>query len=450
MYIVVAGGGKMGSTVVEHLSKEGHDVAVIDRSTRLLQDIIDKYDVTGVVGNGASYSVQREAGTDHADLFIAAMPEDEVNMLACSVAKKLGARHTIARVRNPEYASQLQFMRTELGLSMGVNPEYETAREIARTLRVPEADKVDSFANGKADLVEVRIAEGSPLANLAIGRIFERYKIKVLVCAVEREDFVYIPDGNFRLKCDDRIFITGDPGNLARFFRTFKLFKERIRRVMIVGGGTISFYLSRLLVEMNMDVKIIERDEKRCAFLSDLLPGSVTVICGDGTDQTVLNEEGLKDTDAFVALTGVDEENIIISLYAKNRGVDKIITKINRNFGGMIDELEIDTVVCPKFVAANHVLRYVRAMQNDQTSSVRTLYKLVGNVEAVEFGVDEPADYLNIPLKDLKIKKHILIGSIVREGVSMIPSGSDCMMLGDSVVVINAGGRVQNLRDIFE
>lgn len=449
MYIIVAGGGKMGSTVVELLAEEGHDVALIDNNSRVVEEAIDKWDITGVVGNAASCDVQREAGAEHADLLIAATPQDELNLLACLVAGKLGCEHTIARVRNPEYSSQLLFLR-ELGLSMVVNPEFETAREISRTLRMPEAIKVDSFAGGRADIIEVRIGEGSPLAGLAINQISEKYKIKVLVCAVEREDFVTIPGGEFRLKYDDKVYVTGTGEYLLRFFRTFKLIKDKIKRVMIVGGGKVSYYLAKQLDKMNMDVRIIERDSARCEFLSEKLPKTVTVICGDGLDQTVLLEEGLESSDAFAAMTGMDEENIIVSLYAKSKGLDKIVTKVNRSFGDMVSELGLESTVCPKQVVANHIVRYVRAMQKGEGSTVRTLYKLVGDVEALEFSIDEEAEYLGKPLRELRIKKNILIGCIVHEGVPKIPDGGDAMQLGDSVVVVTAEGRLKNLGDIFE
>ena len=451
MHIIVAGGGKMGSTVIEHLAEEGHDVALIDKNPRMVEEAINKWDITGVAGNAASCDVQREAGAAHADLLIAATPQDEVNMLACMIAKKLGCAHTIARVRNPEYSSQMMFLRRELGLSMIVNPEYQTAREISRTLRVPEAIKVDSFAGGRADIIEVRIGDGSPLIGLSIGQISEKYKVKILVCAVEREDFVTIPDGNFRLKYDDKIYVTGTSECLSRFFRTFKFIRDRIKRVMIVGGGKVSYYLAEQLDKMNMDVRVIERDPERCAFLSETLPKSVTVICGDGLDQNVLLEEGLADSDAFAAMTGMDEENIIVSLYAKGKGLEKIVTKINRSFGDMVAELGLESTVCPKLVVANHIVRYVRAMQKGEGSTVRTLYKLVGNkVEALEFSIDEEAEYLGKPLRELRIKKNILIGCIVHEGVPKIPDGNAVMSLGDSVVVVTAEGRLKNLGDIFE
>lgn len=450
MFIIVAGGGKMGSTVVELLTEEGHDVTLIDTNSHVVEEAIDKWDITGIVGNAATCEVQKEAGAEHADLLIAATPQDELNLLACLVAGKLGCRNTIARVRNPEYASQMQFLR-ELGISMAVNPEFETAREISRILRVPEAIKVDSFAGGRADIIEVRIGEGSPLAGMPIRQISEKHKIRVLVCAVEREEFVTIPDGEFRLKYGDKIYVTGTAEYLLRFFRTFKLIRDKIRNVMIVGGGKVSFYLARQLDKMNMNVKIVERDFSRCAFLSEKLPKGVTVICGDGLDQNVLLEEGLEDSDAFASMTGMDEENIIVSLYAKSKGIDKIVTKVNRNFGEMVGELGLESTVCPRQVVANHIVRYVRAMQNREGSTVRTLYKLVGNsVEALEFSIDEDASYLGKPLRELRIRKNILIGCIVHDGAPKIPDGNDCMQLGDSVVVVAAGGRLKALGDIFE
>lgn len=449
MYIVIAGDGKVGSTLAEELSKEGHDIVVIDSNSKVVEESVDLYDIRGVCGNGASYQVQKEAGVDQADLLIAATSSDELNILCCLVAKKLGARHTIARVRNPDYSKQLAFFREELGLSMVVNPELEAAREIARILRFPSAIKIDFFAKGKVELAEVNIGEDSPLDGMPLYELQNRYRVKVLICAVQREQEVYIPDGGFVLKNGDKIHITASHAQLAAFLKGIGLFKERIRHVLIVGGGKIAFYLAYGLLDAGMHVTIVEQDEKRCVELSESLP-KATVIQGDGTDPALLEEVGIGRTDACVSLTGIDEENILISMYAGQQKVDKVVTKINRtNFLQMLEKVGIESVVSPKKLTTDQIVRYVRAMQNSEGSSMTTLYRLVGNqVEAMEFLVLD-SRFTGVPLRELRIRKNILIACIIRENRMLLPSGDDTIAIGDTIILVTANRALRTFEDIF-
>lgn len=451
MQIVVVGDGKVGSTLTEQLSKEGHSVVVIDKNIRALQNTSNALDVLGIEGNGATVAVQQEAGVDKADLLIAATSTDELNMLCCLVARKLGAKHTIARIRNPEYVQQLDLIKDDLGLSMTINPELAAAREISRILRFPSAIKVDFFAKGRVELVEVKLRPGSPLEGLPLHSLYNTYKCKVLVCAVQRDGQVFIPDGSCVLQAEDKINLTAPPAEVARFFKAAGITHTKIRNVMLIGGGRVAYYLARQLDTMNIDVKIIESDARRCQELCELLPRA-TIIHGDCSDHELLHEEGINQTDALVALTGFDEQNIILSVYANSCGVKKVITKVNRDaFLGMVGTVGLESVVSPKTITANQILRYVRALQNSVGSNVETLYKLVNNqVEALEFRIRENAAYLGTPLCDLPLRKNLLIACVVREGKIIIPRGSDCILAGDSVIVVTANKGLQDFNDIFQ
>lgn len=451
MKIIIVGDGKVGMTLTEYLAREGYDVMVIDNNPKIIQNVVNTYDVMGISGNGANYDTLIEAGAARADLLIAATSSDEVNVLSCLMAKKIGTKHTIARVRNPEYARQLVFIREELGLSMVVNPEFEAAREIARILRFPSAIKLDCFSKGRVDLAEIRLPEGGHLAGQRLADLYKVCKEKILVCAVQRGDEVIIPNGDFALAAGDRIHITGSHGALASFFKAIGMFKQKSKHIIIIGGGKIAFYLAQQMADVGVDMKIIEQDETRCLELSEKLPRA-TIINGDGTDRSTLLEEGLESSDACVVLTGIDEENIIVSLYAQSLGVNKVVTKIDRiSFADMVESVGIDTFITPKFIVANRIVRYVRSMQNSGGSTVKTLYKIVNNkAEALEFAVTQNCHYLNTPFKKLKMKKGMLIASIMRHGRVIIPGGDDHLEAGDSVIIITAtGGYVKHLEDIF-
>lgn len=450
MKIVVVGDGKVGATLVSQLVKEGHDVTVIDNNAAVLRRSTDTMDVLGIHGNGASYAIQREAGVQDADLLIAATSADELNILSCMLAKKLGAKHTIARVRNPEYAEQLTMLREDLGLSMSINPELAAAVEISRIIRFPSAIKMDSFAKGRVELVEIKVRENSPLVGQSMASISQKYNVKILICAVQRKGEVYIPSGDFVLQQGDKITLTGVPREIEDFFRTIGVLREKVKSALIVGGGRITFYLGRILSKMGVKVKIIERNPDRCQQLSVVMP-KATLICGDGTDEELLLEEGIADTDAFIALIDNDEENIIISMYATSLGVNKVITKVNRlSFAGIMERAGIDSVISPKFITADQIVLYVRAMQNSLGSNVETLHKIVDNkVEAVEFVVREKAKFLGTPLKNLELKPNLLLACIIRKGKHIIPSGDDTMELGDSVLVVTSTWQLKDLKDIL-
>ena len=451
MYIVIVGDGKVGIELTEQLSKEGHDVVVIDRDPQVVEEVVNAFDVKGLCGNGATYGAQEEAGVGGADLLIAATSADEVNILCCLVARKLGAKRTIARVRNPEYLGQLPFMQEDLQLSMVVNPEFEAAREIARVLRFPSAAQIESFGKGRVDLVEVRIPAGSPLCEARVSEL-SAGKRKVLICAVQRGEEVFIPSGAFVLQAGDRIHLTASAPDMADFFKNKGLQKARVKGVMIIGGGKIGQYLAQMLTSSGMEVKIIEIDKVRCLELSEQVP-KAAVIWGDGTEQELLDEEGLDRMDALVALTGIDEENIIISMYANLKKTPKVITKINRNsFAGILGSLGLDTVISPKSISADRIVSYTRALQNSTGSAVKTLYKLVdGKVEALEFeaGEDDGA-VIGRPLRDLRLRSNLLIACIIRRNKLIYPTGEDRIEKGDRVVVVTANKYLSDLREILQ
>jgi len=450
MKIVIVGFGKVGFALAEQLSKEGHDIVIVDNDSAALEKADNLLEVMCVEGNGAIYNVQIEAGVPNSDLLIAVTSTDEMNILCCLVAKKLGIKHTIARVRNPEYADQLVIMREELGLSMSVNPEQAAAVEISRLLRFPSALKIDTFAKGRVELVEFKIGPGCPLDGMPLYELTKKYAVKVLICAVERNDQVFIPGGGFVLQEGDRISITASPAEIQLFFKSIGESIQKVRNVMIVGGSRIALYLARLLEEMGMSVKIIEHKEKRCHDLSSNLSRAM-VICGDGMDQELLSEEDISGMDAFVALTGIDEENIIVSMYAATKGVGKIITKINKaGFSEILQNTGIDSIISPKTITAHQILRYVRAMQNSFGSNVETLHKIVDDrVEALEFNVREDIRFLGVPLKDLVLRPNLLIACLTRHGRVIIPGGNDAIEAGDSVVVVTTNRGLRDLSDIL-
>lgn len=450
MKIVIVGNGKVGHTLAEQLSREDHDIVLVDNNSKALKNTLDVLDVIGIQGNGASLSVQLEADVPKADILIAATSTDELNILSCMVAKKLGVKHSIARVRNPEYRDQLIFMKEELGLSMSINPEFAAAMEISRILRFPSAIKVEPFARGNVELVEIKLSLDNPLNGLPLSRLYHKYRVKVLICAVQRKDQVIIPTGDFVLQAGDKITIAAAAKEMEAFFKALGILKNKIRSVMMIGGGKISYYLARELSAMGMEVKIVENDEKRCQALSDLLPDA-SIICGDGTDEELLNEEGIADVDAFVALTGLDEENIILSMYAAAKNVDKVITKINKiSFVEILENANIESVISPKLITANEIIRYVRAMQNSLGSNVETLHRIVDHrVEALEFRVRDNAKLIGIPLKDLELKDNLLIACIIRGNRVIIPGGGDEIHRGDSVVVVTMNQNFQDLNDIM-
>lgn len=453
MQIVIVGLGKVGRALTEQLTAEGHDIVAIDCNAARTEDIMNIYDVRSVTGNGACYDVQKEAFETGADLLIATTSSDEINMLACLVAKKIGTRHTIARIRNPEYERQLRFMRGELGLSMIINPEKATAREIARVLRFPSAIKLERFCRGRFELVEYRLAPGNPLIGMALADLYRNIHIKILICAVARGRDITIPGGSFVLQEGDKIYLTATPRDLGDFFRRLGLFKARANNVMVVGASSMAYYLIKELRDIRMHITVIDSSAERCRQMSERLSG-VLVIHGDAADSELLNEEGLADMDAFVALTGLDETNIILSMYAAQGDHCKVVAKVNRpSFADLATANGmLDSVVSTSTVTSESILQYVRAMQNSLGSNIKTLHRIVGGrVEALEFIVSANAPYANVPLKNLSIKQDVLLAGIVRQnGQPIIPSGADCLLPGDDVIVITTGTRIRDLQDILQ
>ncbi len=450
MRIVIVGDGKVGFTLTERLASEGHDIVVIDNNLRTLTALSNALDVITVLGNGASYRVQQEANVGDSDLLIAVTSMDEINMICCLLAKKLGVKHTIARVRNPDYAEQLILLKDELGLSMAVNPELAAASEIARLLRFPSAIRIETFARGRVELVEYRVPEDSALVNMPLYRMGGYLKVHMLVCAVRRGDDVFIPSGDFVLKAGDHIHITTPHVETASFFKKLGIIHHRIKDVIIIGGGRVAFYLARQMLEMGAQVKIIENDEARAQDLCERLPKAM-IIHGDGTDPDLLAEEGIDQADAFVALTGMDEENILLSLYAHKRTEGKVITKVDRlSFLSVLGDLGLESLISPKAITANSIVSFVRALQNSLGSNVETLHRLMdGRIEGLEFRIRENAAHLGKPIKELPLKPDLLIGCIVRKGVTIIPAGNDTIEVGDSVVVITANRFFNDYNDIF-
>lgn len=451
MKIIVIGCGTIGKTIIDHLSKEDHDITIIDSDKERVEELIERFDVFGVVGNGASLDIQKEAGVRNADLVITVTSSDEVNILACLVAKKIGAKNTIARVRNPEYRTQTILMKDELGLSMIVNPEQETADEILGIINLPSVHKVELFAKGKVSLVEIIVEDNSPLIGESLISLGKKIKTNFLICAVQRKNEVIIPSGNFVIQKGDIINFTADSQDLNAFLTEVNIIKSPLKNVMIIGGGKIAYYLAKELCGRKYRVKVIEQSRSRAEELAETLP-KATIIHGDGTNHELLLEEGIEIMDAFVALTSVDEENIIVSMYANSINVKKTIAKVKREgLYGIVSDLGITNNVSPKNIVANRIISYIRAIANKRGSNVITLYRLVNNqVEALEFLAKKKEKIYDKPLKDLKIKSNCLIACIIRDNKVIIPNGSECIKLNDSVIVVTTHKNFDDLTDAFE
>ena len=452
MNIIIAGCGKVGRALAEQLSSENLDITVSDRKQEAIQQITNIADVRGVVGNGASFEIQMDAGIDTADLMIAVTDADEVNLLCCLIAKKAGGCQTIARVRNPVYHHEIHHIKDDLGLSMVINPEWAAAMEMARLLRFPSAIDIDTFANGRIELLRFQLEEQNPLCNNKIKDLHMLSRCEVLICIVERGNEVLIPSGEVELKAGDMISVVASPVNASRFFKTIGIETNQVKNTMIIGGGKISFYLAKRLLEMGIQVKIIEKDRDACERLCEILPKAM-IINGDGTDRELLAEEGLAKAEGFAALTNMDEENVMLALYAKSMSKAKKITKVNRNtFDTIIGSLNIGSLIYPKHITSETILQYVRAMQNSIGSNVETLYRLVdGNAEALEFVIKGKSEVTDIPLQELQLKPHILVCAINRKGKIIIPKGQDCIQKGDSVVIITTDcGAYKDIRDIMK
>ncbi|HAA25849.1 MAG TPA: Trk system potassium transporter TrkA [Ruminiclostridium sp.] len=450
MKIIIIGDGKVGYSLAENLSNEDNDVVVIDKDPEALRKANEYLDVMCIKGNGLSTKVLIEAGVKEAQLLIAATASDEINMVCCLTAKKLGVERTIARIRDPEYADELNLLKDDLGLDMVFNPERAAAREISRMVRFPQAANIEIFARGRVEIVEIRISKGISIVGMKIREIAEKISSTILIGAVVRNDEIIIPNGDFRIEEDDILHIVGKPAIVSSFCRQIGIDNQKIKNVMIAGGGRIAYYLAKFLEETGIKAKIVEINEERCVELSELLPHTL-IINGDGTDDTLLHSENLSEMGAFVALTDMDEENFMSALMAKQAGVQKVIAKINRNnYIGIIKSLGIESVINPSQIITNHILRYVRGMKNAQGSPIEALFRIIdGRAEAIEFTANESTDFLNIPLRDLKFKEGILVAVIVRKNDILIPHGNDMIKAGDSVILIVRGRKISDLNDII-
>ena len=451
MKVVVIGNGKIGSSLSSALVSEGHDVTIVDNNEAKLNRSKNTLDVMCIEGNGATSETQLEASVDKSQIVISVTPYDELNILSCLIAKRLGAEKTILRVRMPEYFKQMHLIKEELGLSMVMNPELITASEIFRVLTLPAAVKVEVFGKGRLELIEFKVTDKTGIAPVNLHNLYKKVKTKFLVCAVQRGNEVFIPTGDFIIRNNDRLSIAATHKSIEKFFRSSGLMKDKVKSVMIAGGGMIGYYLASQLLAVGMRVKIIEKDEDRSLEIARLLPKAI-VICGDGTDQALLLEEGIMSVDAFVALTGIDEENIILSLFAKENTNAKVVTKINRdNYINIASQIGIDCIVSPKSLVVSNVISYVRSLDNAADSEIESLYHLVGGeVEAIEFKVKENVEnVVGIPLKDMKLKENILISAIIRKREIIIPDGNTSIELGDSVVIVSKEHRFSKLKDIL-
>lgn len=452
MDIVVAGCGKIGNVLIESLLGEGHNITAVDRSPEILEKTVTSFDVRGVCGSCAAYETLSEAEVEKSDIFIAVTDSDELNMLSCFFAKKLGAKHTVARIRKAEYNDkEKDYIRDNLELSLAINPDAITARELFNMLDLPASVKLETFAGNSFEMAEMRIKAGSPLDGQRLSELRGKYKCTFLVCVVQRGGDVFIPDGSFVLQSGDKIGLTATPQETQKLLKRLKLTQKHTRSIMILGGSRTAYYLAKKLSNAGVSVKIIERDYNKCVELAKILPPNVPVVNGDGAEHEMLKSEGIHTTDAFVALTGMDEENILFSFFAASQNVSKIIAKVNsEGLAQIAEKLGLDCIVSPKHMMSEVIVRYARMLENAEGSHVETLYKLMdGSAEAVEFIVTPDFPAADISLKELRLKKNILIGGIVRGKRRFIPTGDDVIQSGDRVIVIADELHLTDLSDIL-
>ena len=449
--IIIIGCGKVGRTLVEQLSQEGHDITIIDKNRERISQLANLYDVMGLVGNGASYNIQKEAGIGNADLIIAVTGSYELNLLCCTIATQVGNCAAIARVRTPDYSQEAEYLREKLGLALIINPEYEAARDMARILYLPSSLEVTGFAHGQAELIKYAIPENSLMDGIAIKDLGHKLKANILIGAIERDNDVFIPSGDFILKKGDKLSFVGAHKQAKEFFSHLGLNSHSVKNTMIIGGGKAAYYLAKELLSRGIRVKIIENDFNRCEELSILLPEAI-IINGDATDQTLLREEGIETTQSFVPLTGIDEENIMLTLYAKQVSNAKVITKINRiTFTNVINSLDLGSVIYPKYITSEAIIAYVRAKKASMHSNIETLYHMYDSrVEAIEFFVSEKSAVTDVPLKDLTLKDNLLLCFINRNGRIIIPSGNDSIQKNDTVMIITKHTGFNQIQDILK
>ncbi len=450
MKIIIVGCGKVGYTLAQQLDEEGHDITVVDTNGDKIEQAISTLDVQGVEGNGTTFNALDEAGIKMADLLIAVTAQDEVNLLCCLMAKKTGNCNTIARVRNPEYVNEMDYLREGLGLSMVINPELTCARGIANLIEVPSALDFTTFGKGRANLIKLSLPEDFAMDNMTVIEFSKKVHGKTLICAIERGREVIIPDGNTVLKAKDKMYVVLPPSELHSLLSKIGIKAKPIKNVMVIGGSRIAYYLAKKLEESRIRVKIIERDFKHCEKMSELLPHTL-IINGDATDRQVLLEEGIDEVDAFVSLTNMDEENLVLSLFANKVSKAKIVTKVDKvAFEEVIGELPVGTIACPKNITAKSIIQYVRGLQNSFGSNIETLYRIIDDqVEVIEFKVNQDSKVVGVPLMDLNLKKNLLVGAIFRKGKIITPSGKDRIESGDRVLIITTLKGLANLSDIL-
>ena len=451
MNIIVVGCGKIGTTILSSLVAEGHNVVALDSNPNTINEITNLYDAIGICGNGNDCDTLSEAGVEKAELFVAVTGSDEFNMLSCFLARRMGAKHTIARIRNPEYNDQnLGFIKKQLGLSMAINPDLLAAQELFNILKLPSAAKIETFSRRDFEMIELKLRQESVLDGVSLIELRKKYDVKLLVCVVQRDNEVFIPDGSFVLKSGDKIGITATTSEILRFLKMLGVMQKQARNIMILGGSRTAYYLSKMLMGIGNTVKIVEKDHKRCLELSETLPNAV-IINGDGAGQELLNEEGLSSMDAFISLTGMDEENILISFYAAAQNVPKVISKVNRDeFMYLAEKIGLDCTISPKNIISDILVRYARALENSLGSNVETLYQIMdAKAEALEFNIVADSAVTEIPLKDMKLKPNTLIAGIMRGRKIIIPSGDDMILPEDKVVIITSGYKLNDISDIL-
>lgn len=448
--IIIVGCGKVGRALVEQLSKEGHYITIIDKNPEKIQSLTNLYDIMGIVGNGASYSVQMEAGIEDADLIISVTDSDELNLLCCTVAKQVGDCSAIARVRTPDYSKEVSYLRDKLGLAMIINPELEAAKEAARILYLPTALEINSFAHGQAELIKIKVPEGNTIDGMTIAHLGRKIAPNILICAVERDGEVTIPAGDFTIQRGDIISFAASRKVAKQFLEDIGFKTNQVSNTMIIGGGKSTYYLAKLLMNMGIEVKIIESNRQKCEELSILLPKAI-IINGDGTDEELLKEEGIETAESFVPLTGIDEENVMLTLYARKVSKAKVITKINRmTFKTVLNDLDLGSVIYPRYITSEAIIAYVRAKRATKGSDIETLYHLFDSkAEAIEFRIREESSVTDVCLANLSLKKNLLIAFINRNGKIIIPSGNDCIRVGDTVTIVTTHTGLKDIRDIL-
>ena len=448
--IIIVGCGKVGRALVEQLSKEGHYITIIDKNPEKIQSLTNLYDIMGIVGNGASYSVQMEAGIEDADLIISVTDSDELNLLCCTVAKQVGDCSAIARVRTPDYSKEVSYLRDKLGLAMIINPELEAAKEAARILYLPTALEINSFAHGQAELIKIKVPEGNTIDGMTIAHLGRKIAPNILICAVERDGEVTIPAGDFTIQRGDIISFAASRKVAKQFLEDIGFKTNQVSNTMIIGGGKSTYYLAKLLMNMGIEVKIIESDRQKCEELSILLPKAI-IINGDGTDEELLKEEGIETAESFVPLTGIDEENVMLTLYARKVSKAKVITKINRmTFKTVLNDLDLGSVIYPRYITSEAIVAYVRAKRASRGSDIETLYHIFDSkAEAIEFRIREESSVTDVCLANLSLKKNLLIAFINRNGKIIIPSGNDCIRVGDTVTIVTTHTGLKDIRDIL-